>query len=384
MMPRNVSHYQTIAILTTGDELSAGEILNTNGQYIAEKISDLGLEVGMHITTRDDDQEIIDAIQFLLSRHDILIITGGLGPTSDDRTRFALGQALSRALVFDDESWQRIVNRLKRYRLNIAESNKQQALFPDGAKIIPNENGTASGCMIEHDTKLVFMLPGPPPECRPMLSQFVLPEITKRQDSEQRAILLRWRLFGVSEGEIASYLDQLLANYPCTTGYRWDYPYLEFKIKTKTQAIIEELQTLVDEAIAKHLICTPELTATELLCQAIANFPGHMYINDAATAGLLEHKLAVPNTIAKLSFHQTNPVLKQNDVKVQINGLDEFWQLQPSQGLTHLDIRIETLATQTQHHLEIPFRSRAVTQYAVEFISFQILKFLQENKLSNI
>src|SRR5262249_55359345 len=119
-----------IAILATGDELTTGDILNTNGQIIAQTLKDHGFLMGMHVIASDDENEITEAINFLLHDHPILITIGGLGPTSDDRTRFALSRAINQPLVFNEASWNHITSRLTSLHLHVHEANKQQALFP--------------------------------------------------------------------------------------------------------------------------------------------------------------------------------------------------------------------------------------------------------------
>ena len=155
-----------IAFLATGDEIVNGDILDTNAPYFARQLTDNSFVPGTRLIVSDDQKEMESAIRYLLQDHDALITIGGLSPTSDDRTRFAISDALEKPLQFDEASWDRIVEKLNSYNLAIPENNKQQCLFPENAEIYPNPNGTASACCINHDDKLVFMVPGPPNECR--------------------------------------------------------------------------------------------------------------------------------------------------------------------------------------------------------------------------
>ena len=146
-MNRNTHLLHSVALLATGDEIINGDILNSNAQEIAQKLVEHGIQVGMHLTVGDNSAEIRAAISFLLQHHRALIITGGLGPTTDDLTRYALAEVLNRELLFDEPTWQRIVDPLNKLGYTVPpENNRQQALFPEHAVIIPNVHGTAAGC----------------------------------------------------------------------------------------------------------------------------------------------------------------------------------------------------------------------------------------------
>ena len=138
-MTRETSIPYKIALLATGDEISHGDIVNSNAQEIALRLANNGMQTRMHLVAPDSIREIEQAMQFLLDTHEALIITGGLGPTSDDLTRYALSKVLNQPLVFDEETWEALCSRLKRFGYTTPpESNRQQALFPKNAAIIPN------------------------------------------------------------------------------------------------------------------------------------------------------------------------------------------------------------------------------------------------------
>lgn len=160
-----------IALLATGDEISNGDILNSNAQIIAQTLTKHGMRIGMHMTVVDNTPEIVQALTFLLQTHRAVIMTGGLGPTSDDLTRYALSEVVGQPLVFDEATWNAICDRFKLlgYAGEPPAGNHQQALFPKGATIITNPNGTAAGCAVQYREQFIFMLPGPPFECLPMV-----------------------------------------------------------------------------------------------------------------------------------------------------------------------------------------------------------------------
>lgn len=372
-MSRETIKTHKIALLATGDEICNGDILNTNAQEIARKLFDNGIHVGMHMAVADQTSEIEQAINFLLQSHDGLIITGGLGPTSDDLTRFALGLSIKKPLVFNEECWQTIVNRLKHFGYSTPpESNRQQALFPEGATIIPNANGTAAGCLIRHNAKIIFMLPGPPTECLPMLDNIVLPELTSA-GFQQIRFHKKWFLFGVSEGQIAEELDQLAKPYDCVTGYRLFYPYIEFKLHSNNQHDFNTLEPLIKKTVAPYLIGNGQHTASELLREKIATLDFKLHFCDHATGGTLESILKTPKTHAHLKF-STSKNLHHN---ILIEGLKEFWH-ETHVVQTRLTIHFNLNEKSNIIDIEIPFRGSRVKSYATEFVCWKVLEFLRE------
>lgn len=358
-----------VALLATGDELVHGDIANTNAQDIARKLYDQGIQIGTHMVAADDIPDIEQAIRYLLDTHQALIMTGGLGPTSDDLTRYALSRVLGVELVFDVPSWEKIVARLKRFGYPTPpESNRQQALFPEGALIIENPNGTAAGCMSEMQSKLIFMLPGPPMECLPMLQAVVLPKL-KSAGFTQVEYHKKWLLFGVSEGQIAETLDQLAKPFQCTTGYRLCYPYIEFKIHSSHQQDFANLSALIEIAIAPYLIVDGEHIASDLLRKHLETIDFTINISDSATGGLLESTIKTPKNNAVLNFLPDQP-------NVKIEGLTEFWQ-QKSTTQTTITITFDIANQHRTLTTAIPFRGSRVKSYATEFICWKIYDMLR-------
>ena len=237
-----------IGILATGTELVFGEILNTNGQHIAQTLLNLGMHIGEHVVVDDNIPNLDAALAFLLSRHQAVITIGGLGPTSDDCTREVVAKAVDQPLIFAEESWQRIVTRLSARKLPIPENNRQQAYFPKGATILPNPNGSADGCAVEHQGQWIFMLPGPPNECLPLFESAVLPLLNRHHFGSPKR-LFRWRLTGVSESAIAEQLEAFGKPYQLQFGYRAHKPFLDIKLhlidSPKVQEMLAKLRVIL-------------------------------------------------------------------------------------------------------------------------------------------
>ena len=163
------------AIVAVGSELLTPSKIDTNSLYITEQLNRLGVEVMVKLVVGDMREELTEAVRSLLARVDVLILSGGLGPTDDDVTREAVSAALGRPLAEDEAITTRLRERFKArgFAMPMPETNRRQAMVPAGAVVIQNRNGSAPGLWIDHEDKIVLLLPGPPRELRPMLAELV-------------------------------------------------------------------------------------------------------------------------------------------------------------------------------------------------------------------
>ncbi|MDR2686650.1 MAG: competence/damage-inducible protein A [Oscillospiraceae bacterium] len=162
-------------IINVGTELLLGEILNTDAQILCGRLAALGISVQRAVTVGDNPGRLREDFLRALGRSDIVILTGGLGPTKDDLTKEAVAEALGLPLVEDAAQMAKIEGFFRRRGLPLVESNRKQALVPAGCTVLYNENGTAPGCFLRQGDKAVALLPGPPRELLPMLERGLLP-----------------------------------------------------------------------------------------------------------------------------------------------------------------------------------------------------------------
>ena len=199
----------TAEILAVGTELLMGQIANTNAQYISSKLPDIGVYVYYHQVVGDNPQRLKDTLLHSLGRSDVIIMTGGLGPTMDDMTKETVAACFGKKLVLDEESLSRIKARMTGYGVSIMpKNNERQAYFPEGAAIMKNDNGTAPGCIINEGGKIIIMLPGPPSEMRPMFDISVMPYLA--QFTEYRLESKFLRVFGVGESRLEDMLKDII------------------------------------------------------------------------------------------------------------------------------------------------------------------------------
>lgn len=365
-----------IALLATGNELVNGDITNTNSAKIAHLLIEHDYVINTHLVVNDDDHAILNSLHYLSQAHQVIIITGGLGPTTDDRTRFAVADFVSQPLIFDDSSWAHITQRFTHFNLPLTENNRQQALFPEKAQIFPNINGTANGCRVNTKNMFIYLLPGPPMECLPMMLTHILPDI---QAHFQPTPLFKkkWRLFGVSESEIATRLEAVLKEEPVTTGYRIDYPYLEFKITAQSEALNTPWLAALESEIHPYLLAAPHQSASELLKEALSGLPSPLLMIDEATGGELYQRLSDRKNYTQLVYTQKKGMPESGYFAViNIEGLAEYWAELDSVTETTLMLTFTQGEETMQKVLTIPYRPFRVLKYAAEIIANQLLIWL--------
>lgn len=362
---------KTIAILGTGNEIINGDILNTNAQFIAQSLISHQMQPGNHMVASDEDHDLQSAMHYMLEHHDALITIGGLGPTSDDLTRFALAKVINQSLKFDDASWNMITARLNKFNLAIPESNKQQCLFPQGASILINQNGTANGCKVSCNGKIIYMLPGPPNECLPMFEHEVLPDLVKR-DFSNKLHRKSWLLLGVSEGSIAESLDELVKNTQVDIGYRVDYPYLEVKCQASDLKALKQVCDRIENQLQDCIVSHQRETASQQLVQWILHHRVSIHIDDPVTGGLLEMRLHSPDTASKLYF--SDEPLGHIGMQVVLSGLRSYWTKDASVEVDQIDVTINHDGDVIQHAIAIPYRGKRMQGMACESICWYLLQ----------
>ncbi len=202
-------------IISIGDEMTSGQRLDTNSQWLSQQLGEAGVNVRYHTTVADDLQANVAVFAAAIARADIVVATGGLGPTADDLTREALAQVVGRALVLDEGSLEHIRQLFARHRRDMPERNRAQAYFPEGSRIIFNPNGTAPGIWLEAPrapggTCHVFALPGVPAEMFEMYRQTVGPAVAAMGDRPRVIRHLRIKCFGAGESHVEQMLPDMI------------------------------------------------------------------------------------------------------------------------------------------------------------------------------
>lgn len=198
-----------VELISVGTEILLGNIVNTNAAFLSEKCAALGFSVYYQVTVGDNPGRLEEAIKTAVNRSDIVILSGGLGPTNDDITRNIAAKVMGRELFLDENIKDYIIEYLRKGPYNfIPESNYNQAYVPEGAIVLHNSNGTAPGLIIEESGKSIILLPGPPSELKPMFNDKVVPYLQKKTDGVICSKMLK--LSGIGESQAAEKIKDIL------------------------------------------------------------------------------------------------------------------------------------------------------------------------------
>ena len=197
-------------VLSVGTELLMGQIANTDAQYLSRELSALGINVYYHYTVGDNPGRLREAVKLALSRSDLIITTGGIGPTLDDLTKETIAEVLGMEMVEDPASMQKLRESYERSGRTMTPNNFRQGMFPKGSTALPNRRGTAPGCAIETGKNTIIILPGPPSELMDMFTQQVLPYLSAKSNEVIHSKYLR--IFGVGESAAEHRLKDLFEN----------------------------------------------------------------------------------------------------------------------------------------------------------------------------
>lgn len=195
-------------LISVGTELLMGQILNTNAQYISQRLAELGIDIYVQTTIGDNHDRLAQTIREGLERADMVILTGGLGPTADDLTKETAADVMGMTLEYDEASLHVLKARFAAMQREMTPNNLKQAMFPKEAIILPNPNGTAPGCIMERDGKAIALLPGPPREMAPMFDDHLMPYLEARSQHKLYSRVVR--IFGMGESSVEYALRELM------------------------------------------------------------------------------------------------------------------------------------------------------------------------------
>jgi len=242
-------------IITIGTEILLGEIIDTNAAFIARALRDVGIDLYRKTTVGDNVRRIAQAIQQSMERCDIVLTTGGLGPTVDDPTRDAVALAFGVETELRPELWEQIQERFRRYNREPTENNKRQAYIPRGATPIENPVGTAPAFVVERDGRVVISLPGVPHEMEYLVMHAVMPYLTQRFKLKGTIKTRTIHTAGVGESQIDDLIGDLEALSNPTVGLAAHSGQVDVRIAAKADSVdkADALIRPIEEAIRQRL-----------------------------------------------------------------------------------------------------------------------------------
>lgn len=313
-------------LLAVGSELLGSLRSDTNTLWLTEKLLEVGVEVAARITVADDAALLESAFRNALGRADLVIATGGLGPTEDDLTREAAAKALGRGIHRDQEILEALKIRFARFLRQMAAINEKQADVIDGAVALPNARGTAPGQRIEHEGRLLFLLPGPPGEMQPMFSEQVLPIVRERAGGA----VLRTRVLRIasmSESDVdqaAAPVYKTFAN-PRTTilgaaGQVELHLTAEGRSEAEAEERIEALAVGIRQALPGRIFSEDGREIPEVVADLLRDRKKTIALAESCTGGLLSARLT--DVAGASAYLDRSFVTYSNRAKVEELGVD--------------------------------------------------------------
>ena len=284
-------------ILAVGTELLLGDIVNTNAQYLAQELAQLGIEVYYQTVVGDNPKRLKDTIFHAFSRADIIVTTGGLGPTEDDLTKETAAEYFGEELVLDQKALDQIQVFFNGTGRKMTENNVKQAFVPkEHGTVLYNDNGTAPGIIIEKDDKIIVMLPGPPKENVPMFENQVKPYLNKKNDYTFISRVLR--VAGVGESAMETMVKDLIDSQtnPTIAPYAKDgEAVLRITAKAKDEeeakALIDPVAEQLRERLGRSIYAEGETDMQSVLAQLLIDKGLTLAVAESCTGGMICSRL---------------------------------------------------------------------------------------------
>jgi nicotinamide-nucleotide amidase len=317
-----------VEVITIGDEIISGHTIDTNSAFIARKLAEIGLWVSYKTAVGDDLNRMEEAIKYALKRADIVITTGGLGPTDDDITKRAIVKVFKRNLVFHEDILEDIKKRYEARGIKMPSINQNQALLPQGATYLPNRTGSAVGILISEAGKIFAALPGVPREMEIMVEEELTPYLRK-QSGERFIKIIKLRTTGIIESALAEKIAAITARIPdnIRLAYLPSYGGVDLRIvsfgSTQEAAEIpaERLAGQLREAIANYIYGEGEDTLEKAVGKALAERGKTAATAESCTGGLLAGLItSIPGSSA---YFERGVVTYSNRSKVELLGTPE-------------------------------------------------------------
>jgi len=318
---------KTVSIITIGDELLIGQTIDTNSAWMAQVLNKAGFSINRRVAVGDQWDDIWNALQEEEAKNDIILITGGLGPTSDDITKPLLCSYFSGKLIIDEKAKENVVEIFtKKLNRPLLDRNLKQAEVPDVCTVIQNGRGTAPGMWFEKAGKIFVSMPGVPFEMKGMMDDYVIPELLKRFDIdpvEHRTLLTA----GIGESFLAELLTEFESNLPkgIKLAYLPNYGMVRLRLSavetlTDNQQLdksFNQLKSIVNE----YLVIDKDISLQEAISEKLKSTGKTLALAESCTGGYISHLITlIPGSS---SFYLGGVVSYSNDLKAGLLGVSQ-------------------------------------------------------------
>jgi nicotinamide-nucleotide amidase len=315
-------------IFSTGDEIRTGALVDSNTAYIAEKLEENGIEVVRHISCGDNMSVITDILLEISGRADIAVVTGGLGPTTDDITAEAAAKAAGVKLILDNEALEDIRAMFQKFNRPMSKSNEKQALFPEGSAVLKNPAGTAPGFSLKIGQCTFFFMPGVPFEMKIMLSDHVLPSIIKLQGGTRKySIIKTISTFGLGESIVGEKVAEIVNEFKdVKLGLRATFPEIHVKLylrgddEKKLQIILDKAMAWILDRLGQNVISTDGHPMEKVIGELLKSKNATLAVAESCTGGLIADLITtIPGSSDYFLF---SGVTYSNETKTSVLGVN--------------------------------------------------------------
>jgi nicotinamide-nucleotide amidase len=317
-------------ILSTGDELTTGKIVDSNANFLAEKLVQIGIDLVAVLTVGDVPERLEWAWTTAMDMADVVISTGGIGPTADDLTTETVARLTGKKLWRDEESVAKMRRLFESVGRKMPENNIKQALFPEGAVIIQNALGTAPGFRLalprKAGTSHLIVLPGVPREMKPMMAETVIPWIEANRGRDTVFAIRQFQTFGMSESALDEAVTPLIKPEEAKVGYRASFPQISVKLMVEdrpgvAESRLDELAKRVYAKIGEYIFAEGEETMEGYVGNLLVQKQIKVAVAESCTGGLIGHRIT--NVPGCSRYFKADLVTYSNDAKMDILGVRE-------------------------------------------------------------
>src|SRR5713101_4877675 len=326
--PQELAMIERALILSTGDEITTGKVVDSNSNYIADRLNEIGVDLVGVITVGDVPERLEWAWRTAMQMADVVISTGGIGPTADDLTTETIARITEKQLWRDEPSVEHMKRLFAALGRPMPDNNLKQALFPETAEIIQNPLGTAPGFRMavpqtNHTANLV-VLPGVPREMKPMLDQQVIPWIRAHRGSDKIFATRIFQTFGISESGLDEAVAGLIRPDEAKVGFRASFPQISLKVMVEDYPGIAEkrldgLAARVQEKVGAFIYGEGDTSMEEVICKLYTDKKLKLAVAESCTGGLIGHRLT--NIAGSSKFLLGDFVTYTNELKQGILGV---------------------------------------------------------------
>lgn len=318
-----------VGILAIGDELTSGITQDTNSSFISRELNAQGWSVSTIMIVGDDEEVIAKGLDRLMEVSDAVIVTGGLGPTTDDITTASIAKAFGLDLFTDDAVLHQMKERFEKYRIKWTPNNIKQAMFPEGAEIIPNPVGTACGFSLKKDDRIVTVIPGVPSEAKRMLAEKIIP-LFRSEFKEARQYLTRRtvKLFGLTEAKIDQAVSEIGFDIPgISIGFYPHFPEIHIAITSRslTESAAEEnlnlTEKLIEGKLGKYSFGYDNDTLEGVVASLLKKGELTLSVAESCTGGLITDRLT--DISGSSAFLDRGVVVYSNASKTELLGVPD-------------------------------------------------------------